>query len=853
MDGRMRNQTGEYRYDHGPAPLIGREQELGEVLRLLGEPGCRLLTLAGPGGIGKTRLCLAVVERLQANAEGLFPGGVYFVPLEPLMETAAIPQAIAEAAGLTLSGAGDRLGQVVEQLRGRQMLLALDNLEHLPGAADLLLRLLRELPELKLLATSREVLHLQQEWLYPLQGLEAPPQDASGEQIEQYGAAALYAEHARRVQRDFSLADEAQAVARLCRLVEGLPLALELAAAWRRTLSSAEIAGQIERQKDFLASSLQDLLERHRSLRAVFEHSWAHLDEDEQAVFRKLAVFQGGFTSQAAEEIAGAELARLAALVDQSLLRREPGGRYQIHGLLQDFALERLEQDPQEAGQVRRAYSRYYLGLLAGLRPQILALSDPEQLAGIRIELENIRRAWEYAVANEMARELRLAGVVLDLFFQAQGRYSEGKQAMEAAAEQLAGLEADSEIARALAETLVMAAWFNIRLGTFERAGTQLERARNIYRGGRVPLERSFGTDPRSGLAVLALLEGDYQRAIELSQELRGAAEEREDLFNQSFAHYTLNSAYLARGDFEQAQAHGQQAVALARRTGDRWFLAYPLIELGSAERALKRYERARQLYSESYKLRERLNDPEGMALALNHLGRVAILQGQYRQAQERFRASAEIYRGLQDQGGLAEALNGLGTAACKLGRRELARDYFRQALRISVNIGFVPQTLNILVCAAELLLDSGQEAEARMLLETIGRHPSSEEEVRDRAGVLLQRLGALELPAVNAQAASAQLEQAVQRLRLALQEPQLEEVFKAPEPEGGLIEPLTEREQEVLELIAAGLSNQAVAEKLVLSTGTVKWYTSQIYQKLGVSSRTQAVAAAREKGLLPG
>ena len=350
-------------------PFVGREADLAELAGLLATPACRLLTLIGPGGVGKTRLALRAAA--EARAAGAFPDGVHVVALQPLASADLLAGAVADAAGLAPAGARDPTEHLRDGLRGRAALLVLDNFEHLLEGAALLPPILAAAPGVRLLVTSREALALQEEWRYPVQGLPYPAGAGAAdlEGPEDYAAVRLFAERARRVRRDFSLAEEGADVARLCRLVEGLPLALELAAAWTSVLSCAEIAADLALGLDVLATRLRDVPERHRSMRAVFDGSWARLDDHQRAVLARLSVFQGGFRREAAEAVAGAAPATLAALVDGSLLHLEPGGRYQLHELLRQYAEERLWERPEAAaggrGPPRRLLHRVVAGHLA--------------------------------------------------------------------------------------------------------------------------------------------------------------------------------------------------------------------------------------------------------------------------------------------------------------------------------------------------------------------------------------------------------------------------------------------------------------------------------------------------------
>ena len=288
-------------------PLIGREAELAEITdRVVNDPGCRLLTLVGPGGIGKTRLALQIATQALDH----FGDGTFFVSFEPITTPEAMAAAILQKLSPVIHEQKDPRAQLLDYVRDKQLLLVLDNLEHLLEDAALIGEVLSTAAEVKIIVTSRERLHLQWEWLYEVQGLDYP-RDETETDIEHFSAVQLFLQTARRMRARFSLTDEQPHVRRICQLVEGLPLGLELAASWIRIMACREIAQQIEHNLDVLSNQLTDVPDRHHSARAVFEYSWSLLAPEEQAVFMKLAVFPGGFRREAAEKVAGAPLSLL--------------------------------------------------------------------------------------------------------------------------------------------------------------------------------------------------------------------------------------------------------------------------------------------------------------------------------------------------------------------------------------------------------------------------------------------------------------------------------------------------------------------------------------------------------------
>ncbi|MCB0112130.1 MAG: AAA family ATPase, partial [Caldilineaceae bacterium] len=457
-------------------PLIGRAAEISQLLQLLADPRRRLVSIVAPGGMGKSHLAIAVATELVPH----YADGVYFVALAPLTDAETIVPAIAAGVGYTFQNDGRALAaQLLDYLRAKELLLLLDNAEHLPTGVSLFTAILEAAPNVRLLVTSRERLRLNSETVFTLEGLAI----SEGDNQAQGAAVALFIQTAQRVRPTFEpTAADWPAIQQICRLVGGMPLGLILAASWVELLSLAEIAAEISRSLDFLAADLRDIPERHHSLRAVFESTWQRLSAEEQRVFQKLGVFRGGFTREAAERVADAALATLTVLKHKALIQTQPNGRFEIHELLRQYALEMLRDQRVD---VRDKHSAYYCDFLAQRDGDLKGARQQAAMAEIEAESENIRMAWQWAVRRNQFDQLIDGIDSLGLFYLWRSRLHEGEEIFRQAVEQL-------KMASPTAQTVpIPSTWirFTIRallwLSTFQRHLRQSQSAEDSLRQAR--------------------------------------------------------------------------------------------------------------------------------------------------------------------------------------------------------------------------------------------------------------------------------------------------------------------------------------------------------------------------------
>ncbi len=764
-------------------PFVGREKELTEITKLLDDPSCRLLTLLGPGGIGKTRLALqAATEKI-----GKFSNGVYFVSLAPLSTTDFLVSTIANSFEFSFRGREDPKVQLLNFLREKEMLLVMDNFEHLLEAAGLLAEILENVPRIKIMVTSRERLNLKGEWISEVHGMSFPESETV-DRVETYSAVQLFLDGARRVSPNFSFSDEDKPnVIRICRLVEGTPLAIELSSSWLSALSCKDVAKEIERDIDFLATSMRDVPKRHRSIRAVFEHSWNLLSEEERSVFMKLSIFRGGFRREAAEEVAKASPLLLLSLVDKSLLRRESSKRYELHELLRQYAEEKLNEVPKEEENVHHLHCGYYTEFLHKKKELLKGKKQRETLEEVGAEIENVRAAWLWAVklVNEKALARSLGS--LWRFYMIRGWYKEGDELFGRAVDELAEqgeIEAiEKEKSSLLGTVLARQGVFSHQLGLYERARELLQKSLLIFR--KLDARKEIA-ETLNELSHVSFVKGDFSKAKQILEESLsiyreighrkgmavpltslgnlahrlGELKEARQHYNESYAIYKemddqwgmaillMNLGNIAHelGEHNEAKRLYTESLTISRELGDRRSIASILNNIGNVAKDIGEYTDAKKLYQESLEIKREIGDKKGIANSLGNLGNVASILGEYDEAKKRHQETLTLCREIGFRWGMVSALVGLGNDECGLGKYRESQKYFREALRTAMEIPAVPLVLDVLVGIASRLTKEKKKERAFELISFVLCNPSSYIHTRNTAESLRSEL-ASELP----------------------------------------------------------------------------------------------------------
>lgn len=731
-------------------PLVGRRQELAELSALLAGPERRLLTIVGPGGSGKTRLALALARRVEAR----FLNGVAVIFLSGVDDAAQIASAIVTALELPY-GQDDPLARAQDYLREKEMLLILDNCEHLPQAGEVAGKLLAAAAELKIVATSRHPLHQTLETRYPLGGLPL----AAGDEAD---ALHFFEQAARRVRPDFVLEEgNLDDALEICRLVDGLPLALEMAGAWVRAMSCAAIATEIERSRDFLVSEATDVTARHRSMRAVWNHSWDLLTATERKTLTRLTVFRGGFSRDALVSVTGASLANVAALLDKSLLQRSRAGRYAMHQLVRQYAAARW-QSAGAAARTADGHCDYYLSLVADQEEALWQAEASAACQKLRPELENIRQAWAHAARTGRWPILTATAGALAAFYRLEGLVAEGENAFTLAAGEVMGSAGNGDTRLLVACLQTHRARFLLSLGRSEEAAAVAQQA-------RLAAEQ---TGDRAAIAAAGMVTGHLLA-------FRGEHDAAQQAYKQALYHFRsledergraralggLGSIHWRHSDFQAAIARFHAALALDRKLQNQRGVIRHLSDLSIVYREQGEFARALNCLEEAVTLAEALGHLEHIARTANNLGLVYWQMGRRQQALAAFKRAVTIAEELGLRRGIVVTVSNIGIIERERGRYTEALGHYRRAISMAREIGLNNALAVTLGNVANVYRDMGsfEQAwgyyeEALALDEALGN--------REGVGRHWGEIGRWYAMQGNDTAAQDYLERAVERLR---------------------------------------------------------------------------------------
>jgi predicted ATPase len=749
-----------------PTPFVGREREVAALQARLADPAGRLVTITGPGGAGKSRLAIEAAGRARPG----FANGVCLVALADVEAVELIAPATAAALRLAPASGADPLLPVLDFLREKRLLLVFDDVGHLADGAAVVKRMLDAAPGVQALVTSRVRLGLPGELLFQLGGLQVV--DDGGESGETE-AVRLFLDGARRVQPGFAPdAAERACIARICRLVEGLPLAIELASPWVRLLGCAEIEAEITASQGFLAAQGSGVPQRHRSLRSAFESSWRHLDDAERGALCRLAVFRGGFGRAAAASVAGAGLPVLSALADKSLVRPVGPGRFDLLEPLRACAYDELREDPAEETSTRRLHAEFYAGLMAHVARE-RAHGDGEHVLrdAASGDLRNVREAVAWGAANErtdLLRDLLLGAFVV---YDGEGRAVEGEECFAAAVPAIQQMDGSGEeqkeaIDRLLGLALARHGVFLAQLGRTRPARQRLSAALECAREHGDAGETALALQHLAGQAFFA---GEYEQAVEQAEEALALWRSLDDARGTGRGLTIVGNVAYARGDYPEARRVFGEAVEMLRLAGDPGLLFAPLCNLGVIASVEHDWPAASRLLGESLAAAREARNPRLIANALQNLGAAAWESGDQTAAEAHLGEAVTISHDMGFRRLLAFCQNVLGNVF--IARDELPRagEAFSAALAIAADIGEAPLTLEVVLSFARLRRAEGRLDESAELTALLG-HAATDQATRTAVDALRAELAATlppdELADAEARGSAWSLADAVARLR---------------------------------------------------------------------------------------
>lgn len=799
--------------------FVGREKEIAEAKRLL--TATRLLTLTGAGGCGKTRLALQVVADLYDPSRGpslYFKHGIWFVDLASLSDPDVVPQAIASAIGFRNASPRPMLDALKDHLKEKNILLVMDNCEHLieasTRAAD---TLLHHCPGVKILATSREALAIGGETAFRVPSLTCPDPGLASfpdpQSLNQYEAVRLFEERALSTQPTFTLTNaNARAVVEICRRLDGIPLAIELAAARIKTLKPGEIAARLDDSFRLLTGGSRNAPTRQQTLRAAIDWSYDLLSETERKLLRRLAVFSGGATLLAVEEVcAGDGIAKeeildlLTHLIDKSLLLADESGevsRYKLLETIRQYARERLLEST-ESDNVHNRHLATYVRLAEEIEPQMRGPHVADCLNRLDLELGNIRGALGWSLKGAEAESgLRLAAALMT-FWSYRSLFSEGHE------------------------------WLGKALTQTVHLGRTAARARGLAADGCINY---------TGPGDLAAGRRQLEESIVIWRELGPAGEQ-----GLGFSLVNLGRAILWQKDIPTARAVTEEAAAIFKEIHFEHGLAGALENLGEIALRAGDEAGAATVWAESLEIAKRLKDEVVIAAVLEDLARLAMRQGDLSAARARSEEGIPLYRKLGDKYHLAQALRNLGEVDRLEGNYPQALEFYRQSLALQLDVNLNRMHLRTMLRLAGTFRQQGRLEQAARLLgaiaageETITFFDNAEPET----SAVRRAMGKEAFAAAWAQGRAMTMAQAIDyALAQPVSSPAVE---RARYPAD-----LTEREVEVLRWLARGLSNQEIADKLVLSRRTVHAHLRSIFGKLDVTTRSAATRVAIENKIV--
>lgn len=728
--------------------FVGRLEDVAQLVRLMGEPGCRLITLHGLGGVGKTRLAHVVASQVVAR----FAQGCTWVALEGVERPDAVADTLVRALGIEITPRLLVRDALLQRLRSQQRLLVLDNFEHLlagddaDAPVDLLLAILREAPGVRLLVTSREALGVQEEWVYGVEGLDYGGNGRGGEEGGAASAAVeLFAQRARQAYLGFSLAAEMPHVLRICSHVDGLPLGIELAAAWVRTIPCAEIAQELDRGVEPAPRPHRNRPQRQQSLRAVIEFSWRLLAREHQDVLAALSQFRGGFTRDAAAHVAQASLRTLSSLVDKALVRRSSESRFSLHPLVRWFAAEQLAASASRRSAAAARHADHFMRLLVSQRLALSGTGHAQALRLLEDDLDNIRAAWNAQLEGGDLRALCACARPLSILFDRLGLYDEWNRTLERT---IQTAECASPARAELGELFMHTAYAHWRRGDAARA--EACRARAIAELADDEAGHSAELHRLSGL--IAREAGDFGAALEHFAASAAAAERAGDLILGAQLANEIGVVHFRRGDLQMARAAFVESRERCEASAYAYDKPVALHNIGYCDLELGRFDEADEAFGQALQAFRERADARGEAMVLSSLGILARRRGDFVRAEQHSRASVALAERVGNLGAVADAHDDLAQVLERRGDLERADAHYGRALAMARELGQEHLVCFVLLHRARACASAGRtDVAALSLREALQRAAAHD----FRTGILMGIAGAARVRMMSADPAT--------------------------------------------------------------------------------------------------
>lgn len=764
----------------------GRENDIQRVVKYLKNEDCRLLTLIGPGGIGKTHLATQIIDQ----TEGLFEDS-YFVYLQSITSEQGFITALINTLKIQIFDSISPLDQVINWLSDREILIVLDNFEQLIHIREIINIVISKTQKVKILVTSRDVINLQSEYLHHLKGLDSQTGRESP-------AVQMFISYAKRINATFMAGMELPHIIHICQLVDGMPLAIQLASSWVKTISCETIANEIENNYQTLQTEYIDLPIRHRKIDACFDYSWDMLSKNEQGAFCRLAIFKDGWTLEAAQHVSGVNIRTLKSLINKSFIRYDSTkSRYYIHELLRQYGQMKLSQEGREFELTQQKYINYLTEQAFTLTTSFKrGISNGHKY--IASEKNNLINVWELSIRIHNIGSVSKLWEVLFLFFYQTHNYLEGEELFGYLVENSEIIDKDIQIVG-----FTIFGWFKLRRGKINEAVSIMQRSQANYN-----YESKAEIIYLIHYAYALVAQGNYDEAEIMIPLSLKAAEKLQDPYYLSFTLYNYGYFANIQGNDHEAQQYLQQSLKISRQIGLDWGTGLTLLVLGTVQESVEQYDNALKSLEESYSILERANDYWGMVFSLSYSCRILLQKNDLNRA----------------------------------------HDYLQRAFDKALESENISALLGVILDSAYYLEQINKLKRAVILAIYVRHHNASYSIEVERSKKLLKQLESVMsserytngfekgIHLSNSQA----IEIVNQILRIA--------------PNANNLHPhdiLTPREQEILQLLATSVTTAQIATQLTITKATLRTHIKRIYHKLNVHSRLEAVEIAQSEDLL--